>query len=240
MGFANISSFRHVANIGLESSFNRLHVEFTQLLHDLETSPDLAGIVVPLDPNNPGQPGWSRRIAATSGHSMVRQQQQSFSVAIDAASLVFAHSILDDAAFQYCRVTAIISPSSWEQFVLKQKVNLEEIRNNDYEGLLRQKIEGYLGNLEREALIKKSQKLFEICKPEPDFKPITEFSYDNSRLERLDLLRHDIVHGSGTEKGLPNGDDDLRFLQQCGLYLMMLVNQRFDVKVVLPPEPQRT
>ena len=106
---------------------------------------------------------------------MVRAQQQSFSAAVDAASLVFAHSILDDAAFQYCRVTAIVSPSSWEPFVLKQKVNLEETRNNEYESLLKQKIEGYLGNLERESLMTKSQKLFEICKPKPDFKPIRGF-----------------------------------------------------------------
>jgi hypothetical protein len=237
MGFAHISLFRRIANIGLESSYSQLHAEVAQLFYALETDPDFAGIIKTLEPKKPLKPGWSLRLVASSADPAVQQQQQSFSVAVDAASLVFAHSILDDAAFQYCRVTAIVSPSSWEPFVLEKQVKLRETRDSNYESLLKQKVEGYLGKLERESLVTKSQKLFEICKPKPDFKPIREFSYDSNRLERLDQLRHDIVHGAGPVTGLPNGDDDVLFMKQCGLYLMSLVKESFDVQIVLPPEP---
>jgi len=230
-GFAMVFEFRRIACIGLKSSFSDLLAYVTQLLYDLETNPDFAGIIVSIDPNVPPRPGWSRRIVATSADYLVRQQQQSFSVAVDAASLVFAHSILDDAALQYCQVTAMVSPSSWEQLVLEKKVQLRDVRSNDYENLLKRSIQDYIDKLERESLITKSQKLFEVCRPEREFQPIMGFSYDRGRLEGLDRLRHDIVHGAGPVNKLPNGDDDLYFMQQCGLYLMTLVNHRFGVRI---------
>jgi len=237
--FASLSSFRHVAKVGLEASFPHLKADLIQMLHSLETDPDLARVTVPKDPNNPPKPGWSLRIATNYADEGVRQQQQNFSTVIDATSLVFAHSVLDDMALQYCRVTAIVSPDSWERYVLEEKIKLKDMRHTaDYKTLLKQKIDHFINGLTRKSLAKKCEKLFEVCRPGPEFKPIRDFSFDTKRLDSLDELRHKIVHEIGPTKGLPNGDHDIYFMQQCGYYLMALVNERFDLKVVLPSEPR--
>jgi hypothetical protein len=207
-------------------SFSQRRDEWILLMHEVETNPAYKGILVPISPEAPKVSDWSR-VADT----LTQAQTKDFSVALDAASLVFAHSILDDAAFQYCRVTAMVSQSSWERFALDKKIKLGEARDQDYGSLLAQKTEEYLNKLERESLLLKIGKLFEVCQPDADFKPMGVYSYDKERLENLDKLRHSIVHGSGPVHRLPNGDDDIQFMDLTAMYLMMLVNARFGVQI---------
>jgi len=225
-GFAFIFSFRWLASTGLERSFNFLRDDSLMLFQELETNPDYKGILIDIDPNRRSSPNWAR-VAAIAA----RGQAEGFSVAVDAASLVFAHSVLDDAALQYCRVTAMVSPSSWEQFVIDRKITLSEAKNENYQSLLQQNIERHLNNLEKESLMVKIHKLFAVCKPSRDYRPIRRFSFDSSRLQDLDTLRHSIIHQTGPVQKLPKGEDDIRFMQLCGLYMVNLVNARFGVQI---------
>jgi hypothetical protein len=225
-GFGLTFSFRRIASVGLGLSFNELREDWEILMHELETDPDYEGILIPIKPGSPCSPNW-----AHVADAMAHIEAQNFSLAVDAASLVFAHSVLDDAVLQYCRVTAAASPSSWEQFVIEKNIKLSDARSDCYERLLEKKINEYINKLGKESLISKIQKLFEVCKPRPGFKPIKGFSYDKRRLEHLDELRHSIVHGSGVADKLPNGDDDIHFMQRCGLFLMLLVNHCFSTEI---------
>jgi len=225
-GFAFIFSFRWLARTGLERSFNFLRDDCLILFQELETNPDYKGILIDIDPNRHSSPNWAR-VADIAAQG----QAAGFSVAVDAACLVFAHSVLDDAALQYCRVTATVSPSSWERFVIDKKIRLSEAKNETYRGLLQQNIERYLKKLEKESLLVKIDKLFAVCQPVPGYKPIRRFSYDRARLQDLDTLRHSIIHQSGPVRKLPKGEDDIRFMQLCGLYMVDLVNTRFGVQI---------
>ncbi len=196
------------------------------LMQDLWTNPYWKGVLRPNRPDARPPTNWEPLVDAG-----VQIQERDFFLNVDAASLIFAHSVLDDAALQFCRVTAEASPNMWERFVREKKISLKEVRNSTYESLFRQKLDDYFNKLERESLMAKVQKMFEVCQPDANFRPIREFSYDKSRLESLDKLRHDIVHGTGPVAGLPNGDDDIRFMQSCLSYLMMLVHERFGVQI---------
>jgi hypothetical protein len=49
---------------------------------------------------------------------------------VDAASLVFMHSALDGASEDLCRVTAIVDPQQWYQFIGGQQECLSVLREN--------------------------------------------------------------------------------------------------------------
>lgn len=162
---------------------------------------------------------------------MTDNQVKQFQYSVDTASLVFAHSILDSAAMEYCQVTAWASPSSWEQFVKQKQIKLEEVRDSAYEDILQVKIQEYLLALDRESITLKVDRLFAVCKPPDDFAPIDDYRFDNVRLRKFDKDRHEIVHGGPPANPLPNGDNDIWFLMQTSNYFMAMVNNRFGLKM---------
>jgi hypothetical protein len=154
-----------------------------------------------------------------------------FESALDAASLVFAHSIIDGAAFELCRICSVIAPADFDRFVDQRKVTLAQLRDASVEALRAQLIEAYLDTLERESLLTKADLLFQICQPPSSFDPIRDYSYSRDLLVQLDELRHKVVHSSQQSKPLPNGPDDLWFLQRTGYLFMTLLNEKYGVRV---------
>jgi len=58
-------------------------------------------------------------------------------IAADAASIIFAHSFLDGAAFDFCRVTALAAPRDWESLIDQRQIKLSDLRESNYEQILR-------------------------------------------------------------------------------------------------------
>src|SRR5712692_2523743 len=81
-------------------------------------------------------------------------------VAVDAASIVFAHSFLDGAAFDYCRVTALVAPHDWDGVLEQRQIKLSELRDLGPEQVCKNKLDEFLVQLERESLLKKADLLF--------------------------------------------------------------------------------
>ena len=119
---------------------------------------------------------------------------------IDAASIVFTHSVVDATALDYCRVTALVAPRDWESSVDQRQVKLTDFRGKDYDQVLRQKLDEFFEQLERESLLKKTDLLFAKCQPPKDWAPIGHYQFDRERLQKLDEVRHEIVHGSALGK----------------------------------------
>lgn len=71
----------------------------------------------------------------------------------------------------------------------------------------------YLKELERRSLLTKIDLLVARCKPPADWSPIDGYQFDRSRLQRLDELRHKIVHGSGLVEVNPTTEDDFKHFQ---------------------------
>ncbi len=162
---------------------------------------------------------------------MAETQMSKFQKSVDAGSLIFAHSVLDAVAFDYCRVTALVSPLSWERFVDQKPIKLQEFRNQAYEALLKAKIDEYFQVLDRSPLLTKVDRLFEVCKPPDKFSPLRDYEFNRDRLAALDTNRHAVVHKLTLANPLPRGDDDIWFLMSTANYVMAMINERFGLRI---------
>jgi len=86
-------------------------------------------------------------------------------VAAEAACIVFAHSLIDAAVLDYCRVSAMLNVEDWVSEVLTDKVTLQQARSTDLDVLLREAVEAYMKRLANKSLLAKIDVLQTVCKP---------------------------------------------------------------------------
>jgi hypothetical protein len=159
---------------------------------------------------------------------MTETSVTAFEAALDAASLIFSHSLLDTAAFDWCRVCALACPDDFGRYIGDRKFTLAEVQAASFSELREKAIGRCLKTLERESLLKKLDILFALCHPPPS---LQNYSYDRKRIVDLDTLRHDYVHRGWVGGRLPQGDDDLVFLSNTTTCLFHLVTQRYGIRL---------
>ncbi len=152
-------------------------------------------------------------------------------VGVDAASIVFSHSMLDGAALDYCRVIALVAPRDWESTLDQRQIKLSDARELGYDEVLRRKLDEYFKQLEYESLLKKADLLFAKCQPPEKWSPMHNYTYDRDRLEKLDRYRHEIIHGDSLGEGIENAAAEVEYLSQTALLFMGLVNFRYNVMI---------
>lgn len=221
-----VNSLRHVAEIGLPGAIPGIYREWLDFAHELFHDPRHDHLFI--DKEGAIREGGG---VEGMGKAMAENQLRSFQSAVEAASLIFAHSILDSAALDYLRVTTLHNPSDWAEFVNQKQVPLSSIQGRSYDDLLKEKVAQYLETFDRQSLLAKIDKLFQICKPEQGFAPMDDYAFDRARLEQLDSLRHEIVHGSGPVIEIRVTDNDIWFLQKTAFFLMSLVNMRYGTRI---------
>jgi hypothetical protein len=168
--------------------------------------------------------GWVEKFPPQLTKNSVAQ----FEAALDSASLIFGHSIVDSVALDYLRVCAIVAPKDFLPFVGKKQITLAETEGRKFEEFLSGALEKFFEGMEKESLMKKVDTLFALCKPPAGYAPLEEYAYDRGRLEQLDKLRHDYVHlKDEAQFKLPNGADDIRFLQKTTWFFLPLVHDRY-------------
>ncbi|MCK4296589.1 MAG: hypothetical protein KAX28_08060, partial [Candidatus Marinimicrobia bacterium] len=161
---------------------------------------------------------------------MKDNQMKKFQNTIDATSLIFAHSILDDSAYECCRITLILSPDFWINVIKNRKISLEYLHSNSSENIIKEKCDEYFIQFEKESLLTKIDRLFKICKPEKDYDPIENYKYDREKIKYYDDLRHQIVHKEIPEKCLKNGYAEINYLFKTNFLFFALINYRYDLK----------
>lgn len=91
---------------------------------------------------------------------------------VDAASIVFAHSILDYCVNACCRISATVAPGDWELRVSRRKLALGECKDLGYSELLRTKVNEYIEEqTRRTSLVARIDLLNEKCQPAPPYEP---------------------------------------------------------------------
>jgi len=224
--FSHVQSFRRLAEMNLNEIAPSVHNEWSQFYTDLCTNEKYRDLFEDRDAllkEADRQKDFGFYIDAMTGKDL--------NVSIDAASLVFMHSVIDSAVYEFCHALAYVSPLSWERYVSKKKVAIDEIKEDSYQSILNAKILQYVNSLERESLLTKIDHIFQVCKPIEGFTPIENYKFDRDRVEGLDRLRHDVVHGAGQVVRLPKGDEDIWYLFQTSNYLMLLINKSFELKI---------
>lgn len=236
--FAIVSSLRQVANYGAPAATPKVNAQTEAFARQLFHDPQYASMF--LDKNAAfqalgGVEGMGRKLADN--------QLSNFKVAVDAASLVFAHSIVDSAALDFLRITAAHSHLAWVPFVERKQILIASLNGRCYDDVIRDTVAQYVDSLDRQSLLIKVDRLFSVCCPEPNFDPMDDYTFDRERLVRLDSLRHDVVHGAGPVTVMVDCDDDVWYLQKTAFYFMGLVNMRYDTRIdttqFLQPKPAR-
>jgi hypothetical protein len=220
-----IDSFRQVAELGrphaekvLGEKAKSIALEVSARQSGGSSPDDVKAILEQMSPQ--------QLVTSILGKTLVRSQ-----AALDAASIVFAHSLADSAAYDCCRVVASLAPTDWLPRVENRTLPLSEIKGRSFDELLNHKLNEFISDLERDSLLKKVDLLFALCRPPKKWAPIKDFTFDRDRLESLDRLRHEIVHGESVGRSIPSCEKEIEFLVRTPFFLMDLVTLRYGLEL---------
>ena len=217
-----IHSFRRIAFAGVP--YAREAISADSIVERFLQSPQSTQILGDLDS------AARAKTLATMAKSMTEAAIANARASIDAASIIFAHSILDGAASECCQVTALLAPLDWEQSVADKRVRLADVKSTSYEDLVKANLEPLIAELERKSLLQKIDLLFQRCQPPDKWAPMGEYKFDRDRIVAFDELRHDIIHGAGPRE-IPGLDTELDYLSSTTLFMLLLVNYRYKIKI---------
>jgi hypothetical protein len=156
-----------------------------------------------------------------------------------AASLVFAHAVLDDLATECCSIISIADPYAWRDSILNKQVKLADLERSSFEQTYSRLLGEHLKRIGfSESLAKRIDLIHSKCPPkppQPSFPSVVdeasqEFSYDPSRIQALDRMRQDILHRAK----LASPDtvlDDVAYLERTCYYVVWLVAHKYGMLV---------
>jgi len=220
-----ILSFRRATHEGIHGALKTIQAQNAQYVDGLVSGPDYDKIIV--DKKGFFEALPPEKLSRQMTELTVRQAQ----IGVDAASIVFAHSVLDAAALDYCRVTALVAPGDWESVIDQRQIRLCDFRGVGYEQMLTRKLDEFFEQLERESLLKKADYLFARCKPPANWSPMHNYAYDRDRLKKLDDYRHEVIHGISAPQEIAAAEEEVDYLTRTVLYFMGLVNLRYGLRL---------
>jgi hypothetical protein len=227
-----VSNFRTTLLAVSPDADKHLSSKLTDLSRDLFEAPEWEGLLVPIDPTAPKS--TRKPDYAELGKIGAKAMLGTTYAQVDAATLIFYHSILDGVVFDCLRVTALQARRAWEEDLANVQIGLLEARDQAYDILLRAKIDKRLEALERESLLSKVNKLLARCRPEHGWSPMHGYAYDQTRIQQFDDQRHEIVHGAAVGKPLtlfPVNDKSLFYLWRTGVYFVALISMRYGLQI---------
>lgn len=216
-----ISSLQLYIAAGLPSARGAISNEMHQTPSELLARPDYG---------TAEQVKWVRESLPTYVEGATNGTIEDAKTAANAALVVFAHSALDAAIDGYCEVSAILNAADWMDFVEQREVTLREVRNREFDDLLKIAVSEYLKKLHNKSLLNKIETPHGICKP--GSKELAQgYRFDAERIRRIDNLRHEIVHGEGLGSRIENAADDLDYLWKTSTYLSAMITHRYGLRL---------
>jgi hypothetical protein len=223
--WSTVATFRDTLRAGLAAGAKSKAEQAAQLYDLLTTSPEYRVLLTSVEDFSKAMP--KERFVQLGEKQMLGTTVNS----LDAATILFAHSMVDGAAFDYCRVTALHAPQDWEPDLLNKQIPLSVVREESFENIRRMKLDAALSDLEMESLEKKIDRLHARCRPEKGWSPMRGYAFDMGRIRSLDKLRQEIVHGDGLGRPIANVDDEFDYMQRTCMYFMGLVHYRYGLQI---------
>jgi hypothetical protein len=225
-GWAIIHSLRTVSTAGMPYAARMVQVQQTSLISDLTVSGQLKKFIIGIANDDD-----LKKTAALLSQKLTEQTLKNASSSVDAASLLFAHSVLEDGLNSFVGVTSEVAAEFWKDRVKKKPFDLEAVMKSGLDDLVASFVREKIRTIRRsESLITKTELLLEICKPSgtpsnPNYK------FDASKLKVIDKLRQDIVHGDLLGTDIADIDENLQYLQDTWMYFFMLMHERFGLRL---------
>jgi hypothetical protein len=158
------------------------------------------------------------------------QHIRTYGGSVDAASVVFMHSVVDGALTDLCRATALVAPDAWYPMVDNHEEQLGSVRRRGYDVVAGERVRTLAAAVSFESLIKKTDRLFQVCRPDEKYTR-AGYKFDRVRLVGLDELRHDIIHRNRRRVPIDGVEAGVAFLHETGLFFLGMVNHRFDLRI---------
>jgi hypothetical protein len=151
------------------------------------------------------------------------------SYSVDAASVVFGHTVLEDAVNSYLEITTEVLPEYWKRRVERKSVELGKLKESSVDELTGKAVLKELQNVRNESLVRRADLLHEICKTTV---PFGEYKYSQEMLGKIDKLRQEIVHGNdfGVEQ-IADIDAKIKYFHDTGLYFFIMMNKAFGLRL---------
>ncbi|HEX6803358.1 MAG TPA: hypothetical protein VF133_06725 [Terriglobales bacterium] len=225
-GWAVVDSFRRIGFAGIPQATRIVAHEHTTFVADLAASGKLSEIIVGVR-----GPEDLEKTAIWLREKLTEQAVKNASYSIDAASFVFAHSILDEGLSSFLQITSETAREFWEKRLEEKAVPLALVRAQPTDKILSSFIAKEIRKVRRNAsLIDKCDLLHAICRPSgPPANP--EYNFDQGRLSELDKLRHDVVHGDLLGSEIADAATKLDYLQQTWIYFFVMLHKTFGLRV---------
>jgi hypothetical protein len=224
-----VSNFRSTLKEVASSASEHLHARMTGLSRSLFEDPMWKGLLVDIETGEPARPKPAVDYAEL-GKIAARGIFETTYASLDAAVLVFYHSLLDGLVYDCCRVTALHAPEDWEQDLKSKQVQLLDAKSKSYNQLFHVKLDEHLKRLERESLLTKVHRLFNRCNPPSGWSPMVGYAYDEERVRCFDQQRIEIIHGKALGKPLTQfqlSDDNVDYVLRTGFYFLLLINFKY-------------
>jgi hypothetical protein len=222
----HLSTFYSTLLKGLHGGCTEQISELEATLEELHKDGSLANWLT-----DPGKGDEFYQILKEQKQQIYQRIQDNAKKQLDAAAIIYAHSILDASAYGYLEVLSLASPDSFRIYTEKKQVSLSDVGLKSYDQLHKEKIEEFMKKtVEYNSLIYKLDKLHEITMP-TNTQMNPEHKYDRERLVKFDEARHNIVHGNDWSKYSIDFTKEFFYWNLLNFYLLRLVIEKAGLKL---------
>jgi len=224
-GWAVIDSLRQVAFAGMPHATAVVDARNRLLVADMVSSGQLEKFIIGVEDSEQLQ-----KTADWLSEKLTEQALKNASYSVDAASLVFAHTILDDALSSFIEITSEAAPAYWQHRVEKKSIELGMLKDRSWDDVLKMIIQKEIAAIGRnDSLVKKSELLHAVCKPKAA--PRNEYRFDAATLLQIDKDRQDIVHGDLLGGEIVEIETKLAYLRETWNYFFIMMHESFGLQI---------
>lgn len=225
-GWAVIDSLRNVALAGMPYAAKIVDTQHRSFVSDITSSGELEKHIIGIKDSED-----LRRTADFLREKLTEQTLKNASYSVDAASLVFAHTVLDDALSSFLEITSEVATTYWKDRVKKKQVELDSILERGLDNALGSLIKKEVSAIRRnDSVIKKAELLHAICRQSEGSDHPT-YKFDPEKLREIDKLRQNIVHGDLLGGAIPEVEKKLTYLRDSWMYFFMMMHKSFGLRI---------
>lgn len=223
--WGRLQQFRTIVEMGLPDAEASYASQILDFLQDMRPGNELEDLLA--DGQAFFKEGKDKEMAINGARQAV---EHSINVA-ESLALLWGHSLFENCLQKYLEIIVLISPESFHDVIIQQKVSLAEVKETGFESVLRQRASKRVASLGRESLIDKSDELHRIFGSVISKFTNKRFKFKKETLARIDKRRHDVAHGQNLLLPKALIELDLEFLYQAYGYFLFLINEKFNLKI---------
>lgn len=160
-------------------------------------------------------------------HDITSEQAKT---AVDAASIIYAHAMVDAAILRLCKVTVGFDRAAWLPLIERKQVTWAHMSEQTVAEVRDGLIERVLTDVERQSLPAKCDTLFSIIRPRRVTAVVRRFKYSRDRLVKIDRLRHDLVHKLHFNRPIRQVNAKVEYLFGVGDFFNALTARKYTVE----------